>query len=119
MLTAHLDDPTGYGRINPRRAGRCDAIVDTRDASDAQRRINEINTGMLAVSSAAAAVVAGLDTKNSQGEFYSLTSSPWRCATGVAVNTVHPLRDRRDCGINTNRSSPSWSASINCNKPKP
>ncbi len=49
LLTVELDDPTGYGRILRDEQGRVTAIVEHKDASDAQRAIREGNTGILAV----------------------------------------------------------------------
>lgn len=101
LLTAHLDDPTGYGRIIRDAQGDVIAIVEHKDASDAQRRINEINTGMLAVSAARLRQwVAGLDNKNSQGEFYLTDVIAMAVRDGVAVNTVHPAAIAEIMGIN-------------------
>ncbi|MDP1217415.1 bifunctional UDP-N-acetylglucosamine diphosphorylase/glucosamine-1-phosphate N-acetyltransferase GlmU, partial [Klebsiella pneumoniae] len=46
LLTVKLDDPTGYGRIT-RETGQVTGIVEHKDASEAQRQIQEINTGIL------------------------------------------------------------------------
>ena len=46
LLTVKLDDPTGYGRIT-RENGQVTGIVEHKDASEAQRQIQEINTGIL------------------------------------------------------------------------
>ncbi len=48
VLTAKVADPSGLGRIVRDAAGRVRAIVEERDANDAQRAISEINTGVLA-----------------------------------------------------------------------
>jgi bifunctional UDP-N-acetylglucosamine pyrophosphorylase/glucosamine-1-phosphate N-acetyltransferase len=69
LLSARLDDPSGYGRIVRDGAGRVARIVEERDASGAERAITEINTGVLA---APAARLRGwlraLRADNSQGE---------------------------------------------------
>src|SRR3569623_354151 len=73
LLTAHLDDPSGYGRIIRDAEGDVIAIVEHKDASDEQRRINEINTGMLAVSAARLRQwVGALDNTTSQRELARL-----------------------------------------------
>ena len=51
LLTAVADNPFGYGRIVRDAAGEMTAIVEEKDASDAERAIREINTGMMAVKS--------------------------------------------------------------------
>ena len=45
LLTTHLDDPTGYGRILRTPSGDVHAIVEHRDADEAQRAVDEINAG--------------------------------------------------------------------------
>jgi len=52
LLTVELADPTGYGRIVRDDAGNILSIVEHKDASDLQRKIREVNTGILAVSAA-------------------------------------------------------------------
>ena len=46
ILTAELDDPTGYGRIVRTFRGMVEAIVEEKSANDAQRRIREVNSSM-------------------------------------------------------------------------
>src|SRR5258706_7752643 len=49
LLTAELDDPTGYGRLIRNRRGSITAIVEEKDARAEQRKIREINTGIMAL----------------------------------------------------------------------
>ena len=48
MLTAVLDDPTGYGRVVRDADGHVAEIVEHKDAGDVARAIQEINSGMYA-----------------------------------------------------------------------
>lgn len=101
LMTAHLDDPSGYGRIIRDAQGDVIAIVEHKDASDEQRRINEINTGMLAVNAAQLRRwVAALDNNNSQSEFYLTDIIAMAVRDGVAVQTVHPAAISEIMGIN-------------------
>ncbi|MHB8895700.1 MAG: bifunctional UDP-N-acetylglucosamine diphosphorylase/glucosamine-1-phosphate N-acetyltransferase GlmU [Candidatus Geothermincolia bacterium] len=71
LLTADLDDPTGYGRIIRNSDGTVKAIVEEVDATDAQRAIREVNSCTYVFDRAA--LVAGLGfltTENAQGEYY-------------------------------------------------
>ena len=52
MLTEVLDDSTGYGRIVRDAAGQVCRIVEHKDASEAERAIKEVNTGILAAPTA-------------------------------------------------------------------
>ncbi|WP_410677908.1 bifunctional UDP-N-acetylglucosamine diphosphorylase/glucosamine-1-phosphate N-acetyltransferase GlmU [Avibacterium paragallinarum] len=70
LLTAHLDDPTGYGRII-RQDGNVVAIVEQKDASPEQLAIQEVNTGVMVSSGASFKKwLAKLDNNNAQGEYY-------------------------------------------------
>lgn len=70
LLTVHLDDPSGYGRI-VREGERVIAIVEHKDASDEHRTISEVNTGILAVNAGYLNRSLGkIDNNNAQGEYY-------------------------------------------------
>ena len=71
VLTARLDDPSGYGRVVRTDAGLVMAIVEDRDCDVEQRRIDEINSGMYAFEPARLADgLARVTADNSQGEEY-------------------------------------------------
>ncbi|TPW15579.1 MAG: bifunctional UDP-N-acetylglucosamine pyrophosphorylase / Glucosamine-1-phosphate N-acetyltransferase, partial [Halothiobacillaceae bacterium] len=52
LLTVELANPFGYGRIVRDAAGRVVRIVEEKDASAAERRISEVNTGFLVATAA-------------------------------------------------------------------
>lgn len=71
VLSAELDDPTGYGRIVRDSSGLVRGIVEHKDATDAQRAIREVNSGMYVFDAAAlTATIGRLTTDNVQGEEY-------------------------------------------------
>lgn len=71
VLAAEPADPTGYGRLLLDDQGRVAAIVEHKDASEAQRAIRLINSGIvLARAAALRAWLAQLRNSNSQGEYY-------------------------------------------------
>ncbi|HEU4620481.1 MAG TPA: bifunctional UDP-N-acetylglucosamine diphosphorylase/glucosamine-1-phosphate N-acetyltransferase GlmU [Gammaproteobacteria bacterium] len=71
MLTAELDDPTGYGRVLRDTEGRVTRVVEHKDATEAERRVREINTGLLAVGARdLGRWIGALDNDNVQGEYY-------------------------------------------------
>ena len=72
LLTIALDDPAGYGRVVRDAAGtQVQAIVEHKDASDAQRAIREIYSGVMAAPAAALKRWLGrLTNDNAQGEYY-------------------------------------------------
>lgn len=71
VLTAEMEDPTGYGRILRSKAGGVTGIVEQKDATAAQRRICEINTGIMALPTARLARwLPQLKNRNAQKEYY-------------------------------------------------
>lgn len=71
VLTANAQNPFGYGRIVRNAKGNLDCIVEEKDATDEQRKITEVNTGMLvARASVLKEYLPKLKNNNSQGEYY-------------------------------------------------
>ncbi len=91
LLTVTLDDPTGYGRIVRDEQGRVSAIVEHKDATDAQRAIKEGNTGILAVPGKRLADWLGrLSNNNVQGEYYLTDVIAMAVGDGLVVATEQP-----------------------------
>ena len=71
VLTTHLTNPYGYGRVVTREGGRILRIVEEKDATCAERGITEINSGIYCVEADFLfAAVANLRNDNAQGEYY-------------------------------------------------
>jgi bifunctional UDP-N-acetylglucosamine pyrophosphorylase / glucosamine-1-phosphate N-acetyltransferase len=71
VLTARLPDPTGYGRIVRDPDDRVHRIVEHRDADEAERAIDEVNTGVYVFRrSLLAPALRRITTDNTQGELY-------------------------------------------------
>jgi bifunctional UDP-N-acetylglucosamine pyrophosphorylase/glucosamine-1-phosphate N-acetyltransferase len=71
ILTARLEVPTGYGRIVRDASGTVTAVVEEKDATEEQRQVREINSGVYAFDAATLrAALARLTDTNSQGEHY-------------------------------------------------
>jgi bifunctional UDP-N-acetylglucosamine pyrophosphorylase/glucosamine-1-phosphate N-acetyltransferase len=101
LLTAHLDNPRGYGRI-VRVDGAVTRIVEEKDADDAERAIREINTGILVAPSAALARwLPTLGNRNAQGEYYLTDIVALAVAEGLPVVTTHPDADWETEGVNS------------------
>ncbi len=101
LLTIDFADPTGYGRI-VRQGEQVQAIVEHKDASEAQRAIKEIYSGIMAVpAKPLKAWLARLDNKNSQGEYYLTDIVKFAVADGVPV-VAHKICDALQvAGINS------------------
>jgi bifunctional UDP-N-acetylglucosamine pyrophosphorylase/glucosamine-1-phosphate N-acetyltransferase len=101
LMTLELTDPTGYGRILRDGSGQVQAIIEHKDASEAQRAIREINTGILCVPTARLGPwLARLQNNNAQGEYYLTDLIAMAVADGVAVNTVAAAHAWEVQGIN-------------------
>ncbi|MCP1485263.1 MULTISPECIES: bifunctional UDP-N-acetylglucosamine diphosphorylase/glucosamine-1-phosphate N-acetyltransferase GlmU [Pseudomonas] len=91
LLTVELDDPTGYGRIVRDADGKVTAIVEHKDASEAQRAITEGNTGILAVpANHLADWMSRLSNNNVQGEYYLTDVIEMAVNDGLVVATEQP-----------------------------
>lgn len=100
LLTVKLDDPTGYGRI-ARENGAVVGIVEHKDATEEQRKINEINTGILIANGADLKRWLGkLDNNNAQGEFYITDIIALAHQEGREIAAVHPDRLSEVEGVN-------------------
>ena len=102
LLTAEFPDPTGYGRIVRSPDGQVERIVEQKDATDAERQISEINTGILAAPSAKLANWLGqLKNNNAQGEYYLTDTIAMAVSEGVPVKTSHPHALWEVLGVNS------------------
>ena len=101
LVTVRLPDPAGYGRILRDSKGRVSGIVEEKDASDAERAITEVNTGIMAVPVARLrGWLARLDQDNAQGEFYLTDVIGFAVREGVTVETVMPEYPEEVLGVN-------------------
>ncbi len=101
LLTSFLDPPTGYGRIVRDDTGKLLQIVEEKDATDEQRRINEINTGMMVVSANKLKCwVDALKDENAQNEFYLTNVIEMAVKEGVSISTSTPNSSIEVHGIN-------------------
>ena len=90
LLTARLEDPTGYGRVFVDADGKVSAIVEHRDCSEEQRSNNLTNAGIYCFNwQALAEVLPKLSTDNDQGELY-LTDTVAMLPLAMHVEVADP-----------------------------
>ena len=101
LLTLDMADPTGYGRI-VRQGDEVRAIVEHKDASDEQRQMTEIYSGIMAVpTNLLRGWLARLDNRNAQQEYYLTDVVKLAVADGVAV-VAHRIADAAQvAGVNS------------------
>jgi bifunctional UDP-N-acetylglucosamine pyrophosphorylase / glucosamine-1-phosphate N-acetyltransferase len=103
ILTANVDNPTGYGRVL-RQRGRVARVVEERDATDDQRKVTEINTSVYCFDPRR--LWAALDEvrpDNDQGEYYLTDVISIVSRTGARVETVMVPDAMQAQGVNDRR----------------
>ena len=102
LLTINLKNPGGYGRIVRDAQGRVLSIIEEKDATPEQRKIEEVNTGiLLAPTKMLREWLAKLHNNNTQGEYYLTDIVSMAVQQGVAVHTVQPAHEWEIHGINS------------------
>jgi bifunctional UDP-N-acetylglucosamine pyrophosphorylase/glucosamine-1-phosphate N-acetyltransferase len=101
ILTVSLPDPTGYGRI-VRDNGHITRIVEQKDASDSEKIINEVNTGIMVVPTVQLKTwLSTLSNNNVQHEYYLTDIVARAVADGVAVVAAQPNAIAETLGVNS------------------
>ncbi len=101
LLTINLPDPTGYGRIVRDAAGKVERIVEHKDATETERLIKEVNTGMLAANGKQLkSWLDSLSNDNAQGEYYLTDIIGMAVADGIEVKTVQANNSYEVEGVN-------------------
>ncbi|SFH57694.1 bifunctional UDP-N-acetylglucosamine diphosphorylase/glucosamine-1-phosphate N-acetyltransferase GlmU [Modicisalibacter xianhensis] len=101
LLTVTLAEPTGYGRIKRNARGEAVAIIEHKDASDAERAITECNTGIMAMTAdQLRRWLPRLSADNAQGEYYLTDVIAMAAAEGTAIATAQPASPTEVEGVN-------------------
>lgn len=101
ILTAKLANPTGYGRIIRDASGNVCAIVEEKDATPAQKAVDEINTGAYVFRhQALKAALAGLTNNNAQQEYYLTDVIRLVNAAGGRIDTLTTADYIETTGVN-------------------
>ncbi|MCB9472988.1 MAG: NTP transferase domain-containing protein [Candidatus Delongbacteria bacterium] len=102
VLTALFDDPTGYGRVIRDADGAVRRIVEHKDASDGERAVKEINSGIYVFDiSLLFQYIKKLDSNNSQGELYLTDVVRFLVEDGHSVGAVIAADPNEINGVNT------------------
>ncbi len=100
LLTVNLPDPAGYGRII-RKDGEVVAIVEHKDATESQREITEVNTGIIAVQAGYLnECLNKVDNDNTQGEYYLTDVIALAVKDGKRVFALQPENTYEVEGVN-------------------
>jgi bifunctional UDP-N-acetylglucosamine pyrophosphorylase/glucosamine-1-phosphate N-acetyltransferase len=102
ILSVRLENPTGYGRIIRDESGAFQKIVEQRDATDEERQVREINSGIYCFEAKALYdALRKIEPKNDQGEYYLTDVAEIILASSGTVS-VYQIHDAREVsGVNT------------------
>jgi bifunctional UDP-N-acetylglucosamine pyrophosphorylase/glucosamine-1-phosphate N-acetyltransferase len=96
-----MDNPAGYGRIVRDAGGAVVRIVEQKDASDEEKKIREVNTGIFCVPNVLLHKwLPALQSNNAQGEYYLTDIIAMAAAENVRIETVQPEQSWEVDGIN-------------------
>ena len=102
LLSQHVADPTGSGRVVRDAAGNVSRIVEQKDADAETLKINEINTGILVCPTGPLKRwLTALKNDNAQGEYYLTDVIAAAVADGTGVVTAHPDAEWETLGVNS------------------
>ena len=101
ILTIAMDDPTGYGRI-VREQNKIVRIVEQKDATDLERQIREVNTGILvAPTRQLKDWLSRLSNHNAQGEYYLTDIIALAVNDNVVIESTQPSHAWETLGVNS------------------
>lgn len=101
ILTTKVENPTGYGRVLRSENLDVERIVEHKDATDEEKRVNEINTGTYCFDNEALfAALAKVDNNNSQQEYYLPDVIEILKAEGEKVTAFMTENEDETIGIN-------------------
>lgn len=102
VMTAFLDDPTGYGRIIKDEQDNLEAIVEEKDADQAEAAVKEINSGVNCIDSQLLAeFLQNMSNDNEQGEYYLTDIIEYAVKRKKKINTYQVEDADEIIGINT------------------
>lgn len=104
VMSAIFEDPTNYGRIVRDENGNLKAIVEEKDASDAQKKIKEINTGVYLLDwEKVHEAFLNLDSDNAQNEYYLTDIVKWTIKQGLKAQSYILENNEESYGINSKK----------------
>ena len=102
LLTQNLSNPTGYGRIVRDADGSVKEIVEEKDATPAQKQIQEINTGIMVLpTNSLKKWLKALRASNAQGEYYLTDVIAMAVKDGVPIRTTQADDEFETVGVNS------------------
>jgi bifunctional UDP-N-acetylglucosamine pyrophosphorylase/glucosamine-1-phosphate N-acetyltransferase len=101
LLVAHLEDPTGYGRLVRDKDGRIAAVVEEADATEEERQVTEVNTSVYCFRrSVLAPALRRLSPENATGEYYLTDTVAVLHDAGYEISSLVVADPMEAAGVN-------------------
>jgi len=101
LLTVDLGNPVGYGRIIRNIENKVTGIVEQKDASEEQQKIQEVNSGILSCQGETLQrLLSEINNKNSQGEYYLTDIFTLAANQGIEIKTTKAKQSYEVEGVN-------------------
>jgi bifunctional UDP-N-acetylglucosamine pyrophosphorylase / glucosamine-1-phosphate N-acetyltransferase len=101
LLTVDLENPFGYGRIIRNAENKVTGIVEQKDASDEQQKIQEVNSGILSCQGETLQrLLSEINNQNSQGEYYLTDIFALAANEGIEIKTSKATQSYEVEGVN-------------------
>ncbi len=103
ILSVHMENPCGYGRIVRDNYGRITAIIEDKDATDEQKRIKEVNTGIICFKkNELFKAMAKIRPDNAKKEYYLTDAIKIMARSGLSIESLSIVDDLEQAhGINS------------------
>jgi len=102
ILTMNIDNPKGYGRIIRDSKNKIIGIREEKDATNEEREIKEVNTGIIAIrSNLLKELIPKIKNKNASKEFYLTDIVEVAKKDGKSVKAINPLSQDETLGANS------------------
>ncbi|MFW6052903.1 MAG: sugar phosphate nucleotidyltransferase [Desulfosalsimonas sp.] len=102
ILGARIDDPSGYGRIKQKADGAVERIVEQADATDEEKKINTVNTGIYCINRKfLKTALSRIGSDNAQNEMYLTDIVGIAAESGKKIELMLCSDSREMIGINT------------------
>lgn len=101
LLTVDLDNPFGYGRIIRNAENKVTGIIEQKDASNEQQKIQEVNSGILSCQGETLQrLLSEINNQNSQGEYYLTDIFALAANEGIEIKTSKATQSYEVEGVN-------------------
>lgn len=101
LLTFQTREPQSYGRVIRDRRGHVLSIIEDRDATASQKKIQEVNSGVYVIKTGALPLLKNIEMNKSKGEYYLTDIVRIARERGIKTNAYRSASEEECAGVNT------------------